>query len=135
MNMDIGFPGGKKVDAQFKGFTVKTDQPKVEGGDGTAPEPFDLFLTSIGTCAGIYALSFCQARHMDLKDLKMALQFHEDAKTGLMEKIEIRMTLPPNFPKEYIKAIIRSTGLCSVKKQMDRPPVFEITAEIGGIGE
>ena len=62
MQMDIRFPGGKKVDAVYKGFTVKTDQPRGEGGDGSAPEPFDLFLASIGTCAGIYALSFCQAR-------------------------------------------------------------------------
>jgi ribosomal protein S12 methylthiotransferase accessory factor len=132
MNMEIAFPGGKRVDAQFKGFTVKTDQPKEDGGDGTASEPFDLFLASIGTCAGIYALSFCQARDIDPKDLRMDLQFHENPKTRLMEKIEIRMILPPNFPKEYTKAIVRSTRLCSVKKQMDRPPEFEITAEIEG---
>jgi uncharacterized OsmC-like protein len=133
MDMEIAFPGGKKVDAQFKGFYHKTDQPKEEGGDGTAPEPFDLFLVSIGTCVGIYALSFCQARHIDSKDLKMAVQFHENAKTRLIEKIDIHMTLPASFPKEYVKAIVRSTRLCSVKKQMDHPPVFDITADIGGI--
>ena len=62
----------------------------------------------------------------------MALQFHENAKTRLIEKIEIRMTLPADFPKEYVKAIVRSTRLCSVKKQMDRPPEFDITADIEG---
>ncbi|MEJ2726709.1 MAG: OsmC family protein [Deltaproteobacteria bacterium] len=134
MNMEITFPGGKKVDAQFKGFVHKTDQPKEEGGDGTAPEPFDLFLASIGTCAGIYALSFCQARRIDVKDLKLSLQFHDNGETGLIDKVEISMILPPNFPEEYVKAIIRSTRLCIVKKQMDRPPEFEITASIGGVG-
>jgi ribosomal protein S12 methylthiotransferase accessory factor len=134
MDMEIAFPGGKKVDAQFKGFYHKTDQPKEEGGDGTAPEPFDVFLVSIGTCAGIYALSFCQARKIDPKDLKMSLQFHENAKTRLIEKIEIHMTLPADFPKEYVKAIVRSTRLCSVKKQMDHPPEWDITADIESTG-
>jgi len=53
MEMEVFFPGGKKVNSTYKGFTVKTDQAKNEGGDGTAPEPYDLFLASIGTCAGV----------------------------------------------------------------------------------
>ncbi len=40
MDMKISFPGGKKVDADYKGFTIKTDQPRHEEGDGSAPEPF-----------------------------------------------------------------------------------------------
>ncbi len=36
MDMEINFPGGKKVDAIYKGFTIKTDQPEHEGGEGTA---------------------------------------------------------------------------------------------------
>ena len=50
MELTVTFPGGKKVNAEFKGFTIKTDQPQTNGGDGTAPSPFDLFLASIGTC-------------------------------------------------------------------------------------
>jgi len=53
MELVISFPGGKRVDAQVGDFTLRTDQPKDHGGDGSAPEPFALFLASIGTCAGI----------------------------------------------------------------------------------
>ncbi|HMN61100.1 MAG TPA: hypothetical protein PJ988_12085 [Anaerolinea sp.] len=49
MDMIIEFPGGAKVDATFGGFTVKTDQPPMGGGDGSAPSPFETFLASIGT--------------------------------------------------------------------------------------
>jgi len=51
--MEIVFPGGKKVDALYKGFKIQTDQSERNGGEATAPVPFDLFLSSIGTCAGI----------------------------------------------------------------------------------
>jgi len=56
MEMEVFFPDGKKVNSTYKGFTVKTDQAKNEGGDGTAPEPYDLFPAYIGTCAGVYVV-------------------------------------------------------------------------------
>jgi hypothetical protein len=31
MEMEISFPGGKKVDSHFKGFTVQTDQHEKAG--------------------------------------------------------------------------------------------------------
>ena len=52
MEMEITFPGGARVDANFGGFTIKTDQPPV----ASAPTPFATFLASIGTCPGIYVL-------------------------------------------------------------------------------
>ncbi|MBW2050564.1 MAG: osmotically inducible protein OsmC, partial [Deltaproteobacteria bacterium] len=51
--VEVSFPGGKRVDAQIGGFTIKTDQSRDNGGDESAPEPFQLFLASIATCAGI----------------------------------------------------------------------------------
>ena len=65
MAMEISFPGGKKVDAFFQGFTIKTDQSEKDGGEGSAPTPSFLFLASLGTCAGIFALNFCQKRKID----------------------------------------------------------------------
>ena len=46
--MTVSFPGGKRVDAEYGGFTIRTDQPPQGGGEGSAPPPFDLFLASIG---------------------------------------------------------------------------------------
>ena len=58
MEILIDFPGGSRVDAHFGKFTVPTDQPPT----ASAPSPFEVFLSSIGTCAGIYVLGFCQQR-------------------------------------------------------------------------
>jgi ribosomal protein S12 methylthiotransferase accessory factor len=127
-NMEITFPGNLKVDSTYKGFSLHTDQPKKEGGDGTAPEPFDLFLSSIGTCAGVYVLFFCQERHIDTQDIKLVLEFDRNQKTHMVEKIFIRILLPPSFPKKYEKAITRIAGMCTVKKHLQQPPEFDIIA-------
>ena len=131
MEMEILFPGGKKVNSTYKGFVIETDQSKDEGGEGSAPEPYDLFLASIGTCAGIYVLIFCQERNINTEKLKIGLEFHRNDKTHLIEKINIRIVLPPEFPEKYKPAIIRTAELCTVKRNMANPPEFNIIAEIG----
>ena len=64
MEMKITFPGGEKVNAEINSRVIPTDQPVEGGGEGSAPSPFDYFLASLGTCAGIYVLSFCQQRQI-----------------------------------------------------------------------
>jgi ribosomal protein S12 methylthiotransferase accessory factor len=125
MAMEISFPGGKRVDAVFKGFTIKTDQVEKDGGEGSAPTPTYLFFTSLGTCAGIYALNFCDKRKIDTKDLRLVLDFKSNKKTHMVEKIRMTLTLPPDFPEKYIPAIIKAMDLCYVKKHLHEPPEFE----------
>ena len=126
MKMEIVSAGGKKVNALYKGFTVKTDQSKENGGDQSAPEPFDMFLASIGTCAGINVIVFCQRHGISADKIKLILLFDRNQKTRMIEKIIIEIQLPVDFPEKYKNAVIRSADLCSVKKHMINPPKFEI---------
>ena len=130
MDMEIVFPGGKRVDAIYKGFTINTDQSKHAGGDGSAPAPFDLFLASIGTCVGIYILVFCQERNIPAEDIKLILRTEKNIGTGIIGKITIEIQLPPEFPERYKKSVIRSAELCSVKKHMEKPPIFDVCLAI-----
>ena len=129
MEMEISFPGGKRVDSSFSEFTVRTDQSIKDGGDGTAPSPSELFFASIGTCAGIYALSFCENRKLNTDGLKLKVDFQPNKKTNMLEKILIKICLPPEFPEKYKPALIKAVNLCYVKKHLKQLPVFEILAE------
>lgn len=124
--MEISFPQGKVVEASIKGFTVRTDQSERAGGEASAPAPFDLFLSSLGTCTGIYALNFCEAKGLSTEGLKLTLDTEKNRDTRMISKITMTLTLPKDFPPKYEKAIVRSMNLCAVKKHMFEPPEFEI---------
>jgi ribosomal protein S12 methylthiotransferase accessory factor len=130
MDMVVSFPGNKKVDASYNGFTVKTDQPAYSGGDSSAPAPFDLFLASIGTCAGIYVLGFCQQRGLPTDGIKIIQRMFVDQQKRMIGKIELEIQVPPDFPERYHEALIRSADLCAVKKHMQEPPEFKITTTV-----
>jgi ribosomal protein S12 methylthiotransferase accessory factor len=127
MMITIDFPGGSKVDAHFDGFTVKTDQPSGSGGEGTAPTPFAMFLASIGTCAGIYALGFCRQRGLATDGLQIIQSAESNPATGMIELVDLDIELPRNFPEKYREAIIHAVELCAVKKHINQPPRFEIS--------
>ena len=125
--IEVSFPGGKKVDAKIGNMVVPTDQAPENGGTGTAPEPFQIYLASIATCAGIYALEFCRAREVVTKDMTLTLTYETDEKNQVCERLNIDLKLPSDFPEKYRKAVVRVMDLCSVKKHILKPPEFVIT--------
>jgi len=124
--MEITFPGGVAVEAHLEGTTIRTDQPEKHGGGGTAPAPFDLFLASIGTCAGYYALRFCQERHIPTDGLGLTMTWERSPETKLIVGIRIEMKLPPAFPEKYRTAIVRAADQCAVKKHLVEAPAIDV---------
>ncbi|GAB4444390.1 MAG: OsmC family protein [Anaerolineales bacterium] len=123
MEMIIDFPGGSRVDAHFGGFTVPTDQPPA----ASAPTPFAVFLSSIGTCAGIYVLGFCRQRGIPTDGIRIVQRIHSNPFTGMVSKIDLDIQVPASFPDKYRDSLIRAADLCAVKKHLENPPTFEIT--------
>lgn len=124
--MLIRFPGNKKVSAEFDGFTVLTDQPVESGGDGAAPAPFDLFLASLGTCAGIFVLSFCLKRAIATDGLEIRQTLEWDDVRHLATKIVLEISLPKGFPEKYRDSLVKAAELCTVKRHLFEPPRIEV---------
>ena len=129
MKLVISFPGNKKVTAGFNGFTVTTDQPTDHGGNGTDPAPFELFLASIGTCAGYFVKAFCDERNLNTEGLSITEEAIWDPKEHRLSHLDLTLHLPVGFPEKYKPAVISAANLCSVKKAIANPPEFSIRAE------
>lgn len=133
MEMLITLPGGKRVDATFEGFTVHTDQPREHGGEGSAPEPFSLFLAALGTCAGLYVAGFCQTRKIPTNDIRLTLRTENDPATHRLVSVELVVHVPESFPTEQRDAVARAAAACKVKKTLADPPDFSVTTEVGTV--
>lgn len=131
-DIKVAFPGGKRVDAEYKSFLMKTDQPVYAGGEGTAPTPFDLFLGSIATCVGFYVLAFCQNRGYRMDQASVAMRMFKKEEKKKIDKISFEIQLPPEFPDKYRKAIIKSVDSCAVKAHIVDAPAFEYLVKIQG---
>jgi len=124
MEILVDFPGGERVDAHFGGLTVKTNQ------DGTDPSPFALFLSSIGTCAGIFVLGFCKQRGLPTEGLQIVERVHQNSLTHMTDKIDLEIQIPENFPPQYYDALVKTANLCTVKKTLENPPKFNTYTKV-----
>jgi putative redox protein len=130
MEMEITFPGGKRVDAQLGAFRIETDQPIQAGGDSSAPTPFATFLASIGTCAGIYVLGFLRQRGIPSEGIRLVQRMQSNPFTGMVEEIDLDIIVPSDFPHKYAGALVRAAELCAVKKHFEQPPNFHVATKI-----
>jgi len=120
MTIEITFPEGDRVDARIRGHLISTDQ------DDSAVSPFELFLASIGTCAGIYVSRFCRRRGIDPRELGIEQRVITDPETRMVTRVELAIRLPEGFPERYLEAVTRAASLCSVKKHLETPPAIEV---------
>jgi putative redox protein len=128
--MEIIFEGGKVVTALYNGHTIKTDQPLDNGGGDTAPAPFELFMASIGTCAGLYVKSFCDRRNIPTDNIRIYEEVVYNNETHLPVNVTIDIKLPADFPEKYKAAVISSAELCAVKRSIFNPPAFRIITSL-----
>ena len=129
MEIELTFPSGKRVDAHFGKHVVRTDQPVELGGQDAEPAPYDLFLASLATCAGIYALGFLQSRGLPTEGLGLKQTADIDPETHLPRTIRLELTLPAGLPEKYRPALLRAVEHCRVKKSLANPPAFEIVTK------
>ena len=124
-SMTVSLPGGRRVHARYGGFEIVTDQSVEHGGEGSAPEPYDLFLASLATCAGAYVVGFCRNRDIPTDGVRIVQTWERD-KDGRMAQISLRIEVPEDFPAKYHEALVRVADKCSVKKTIQDAPDFHV---------
>jgi putative redox protein len=125
----LKFPGGKRVEATVGKHHIVTDQTLAHGGDDSAPEPFELFLASLATCAGLYVASFCQTRGIPTDWIEL-VQHHELDSNGQLSRVELQLRLPRAFPDKYRAAVVRAAEGCKVRKTLASPPEVTVSAVV-----
>jgi ribosomal protein S12 methylthiotransferase accessory factor len=126
----VTLPGGRRIDARVGGHVVRTDQVVEDGGEGTAPTPFQLFLASMGACAGIFVQGFCAKRDISTEGIRIVERPRFDPESGALLAVDLEIQVPPTFPEKYRDALVRVVDQCSVKRAIQAQPRFEVRTAV-----
>jgi putative redox protein len=124
MDIEIKILDGVKLEAKLGDYTINSDQPKDSGGQGTAPNPFEYFLASVGLCVGHYINAFCKQREIPAKDIKITEKVSRNTEGKVIFTIEVK--LPDDFPEKYKDTVLKAAEGCAVKKAIQSQPIFEL---------
>lgn len=130
LQMTVEFGENRRVDARVGDLVIHTDQSVKSGGDGSAPEPYTLFLASIGTCAGVYVQAFCRKRDIPTEGIRITQSMEWAVRGGPLTRVELDIQVPPEFPERYHKALIRAADQCAVRRTIAAPPAFHVSTSV-----
>jgi ribosomal protein S12 methylthiotransferase accessory factor len=88
------------------------------------------FLASVGSCAAIYVLGFCQARNLPAESLRLHEVAFLDPGTARIDRIELEVVVPPGFPERYRAALCRVAEGTAVKRALETALAVQVTTRV-----
>lgn len=126
MEFEVTLEGDKRVATRIGDHLIMTDQPVKQGGGNSAPAPYDLFIASIGTCAGFYIQSYCSSKGIDASGIRITLALKRDDKTKKVNGFVTRIHVPQDFPENLRPVLQKVAQQCAVKKTIMNNPEFVV---------
>lgn len=124
--MEIVLEKGKKATAMFKGFRVSSDQPAAQGGEGSAPSPFDFFLASIALCSAGFAQAFFEKHGLPMDGVRMSMEPTVNEKR-VLERVVFKVHVPSSsFPAGREVELEQTIKRCYVSQNIKGAHLVEI---------
>ena len=122
--MEITFEKKKKIVAKYEGHTVVTDLAIDAGGEDTALNPFQLFLTALCSCTSLFMRIFYEKHDLSIEDAKLDASFDFDA-DGNVKQVNMIVHVGKDFPMEKKEALLLNMKACKVRKHVDPRIIFD----------
>ena len=127
-DIEVRYSRGDRFLVQFRDHHVVVDQPTEVGGDDVGPTPTELFVGGLAACIGFYAERFFLRHGLSSDGLKVDCDFELSSKgPSRVEVIDLRVTLPQDFPAERRAALLGVIEHCTVHNTLRTPPDIRIT--------
>ena len=126
---EIVAPG--KVDAHFGDFTLRTDHPPAGDREGRAPEPFAIFLASLGTCAASFVAHELMEMNLPCEGVRIVQRQAFDESDHTIPAFRFEIEVPYVLPDAARAALLEAAEHCTVKRVMQACPGFEFSVSCG----
>ncbi len=124
--MTVRYTGGRAFKAVARGHEVVTDLPSESGDPEAGMTPPELFMASLGTCIGVYAVSYCEKAGFDCTDLTVTLSWEKDDSGSRIGSVSARLALPRADPGNRREAILKAATSCYLHNTVSKWPGLEI---------
>ena len=121
MELNVRYTGGVSFEAEARGHRLICDQPSAKGGQDSGMTPPELLLSSLGTCAGFYALSYLKARALPSDGLTVKVTSEKAANPARLDQMVIEVDAP-GCPPEHEAGMHRSVKACLIHNTLLHSP-------------
>jgi putative redox protein len=128
MKLEVDLAQGFRFKAVCRNHEVITDQSEKEGGTDQAMTPAELFIASLGTCIGVYAVRFCRRHNLPTEGLKVSMDWTVVKDPVRIGSVKAEIHYPHDIPDAERQGLLRMAEACFVHESIVHKP--EIVIEL-----
>lgn len=124
--MTISWVGGVQLSAEIRNHRVLVDQPVEEGGQDQGITPVEMFVASLGTCIGYFAVRFCQRHKIPTAGLKIGMEWAYAEQPHRIGTIIAHVDLPGKLDPAMRDRLRKVLEGCTVHNSITITPKISI---------
>jgi uncharacterized OsmC-like protein len=129
MDMNVKYGGGSKFSALIRGHQVNVDLPENKGGEDSAPTPPELCVFSLGTCTGVYAVSYLKTAGLDPEGLTVDLDWDYSEDKKRIGRIQVTIEVPNAELGRREKALMAAVRQCIIHNTLKEEPEISLSVK------
>ena len=104
---------------------LATDATVEEGGEGSGPDPHDLYDSALGACKALTVLWYANKKGIPVENIEVSVNRDRSGERSGTYKLSAELTVTGNLTEEQRQELLRVAGKCPIHKLMT-----EVTTEI-----
>lgn len=132
MEVLIEHLGSVQFRVQARQHEITSDQPPENGGFDEGMTPPELFLASLGACAGFYAAQYLKKRKLASEGTRVRVTAEKLLGPARLDNFRIEVEVPLGISEEHRKGVEDAVHHCLIHNTLLQPP--KITIHIHAVG-
>jgi len=126
MEVTVEHLGAVQFEIKARQRTVVADQPQENGGFDEGMTPPELFLASLGSCAGYYAADYLRQKGLATEGTRVKVVAEKLMNPPRVDNIRIEVELPLACDERDRAGVDRAVHRCLIHNTLMNPPKVEI---------
>lgn len=126
MEVLIEHLGSVQFRIQARQHEITSDQPPENGGFDEGMTPPELFLASLGACAGFYAAQYLKKRKLATEGTRVRVTAEKLLGPARLGNFRIEVELPLAISEEHRKGVEDAVHHCLIHNTLLQPPQIAI---------
>jgi len=126
MEVQIEHIGDLQFEITARTHTIACDQPIENGGYDEGMTPPELFLASLGSCAGFYAAQYLRKEGLATEGTRVRVSAEKAKDPPRLVNIRIEVDLPVEVSEKHRAGVEDAIHHCLLHRTLSNPPQISI---------
>jgi len=126
MEVTVEHLGAVQFAIKAREHSIVSDQPAENGGFDEGMTPPELFLSSLGSCAGFYAAQYLKKKGLATEGTIVRVFAEKARSPARLDNFKIELDVPAAVDEEHRKGVEEAVHHCLIHNTLQHPPTITL---------